>query len=249
MRRLLWLSFLVFIPLGFILAWTVSPWLELIWLVPVGLFVYATAKPGCQWWGPTMQAFPTRKREALISFDHSPDPVETPIVLNLLAEAEAQALFFVTGAEALRHPDLLKIIVERGHGLGIHSMTYDTWLAWRSAESIEAEVHYALDALQTVVPGVQVQWWRPATGCVGFATHAVAAKHKLQIMGWKAQDHSEHPRSFEDTVVALRRDIDQGAILRLTHGIKDKEGKPMLIDLLREMLLWLKGQGYYVGEE
>jgi hypothetical protein len=47
----------------------------------------------------------------------------------------------------------------------------------------------------------------------------------------------------------MRRDINQGAIIALYHGHTDKIGEPVVPDLVRELLLWLRGQGYRLGEE
>jgi chitooligosaccharide deacetylase len=58
-----------------------------------------------------------------LSFDDGPDPAFTPSVLEVLAEKGAKATFFVVGANALAHRELLAEVVAAGHSIGNH--TYD----------------------------------------------------------------------------------------------------------------------------
>ena len=44
-------------------------------------------------------------RTAALTFNGGPDPVWTPRLLDLLRKHNAQATFFVYGAQAARHPD------------------------------------------------------------------------------------------------------------------------------------------------
>ena len=96
-----------------VLGWWLSPWWELLMLAPAALWLWASVVPSCDWWGPQMKEFPTRKREALLTFDHAPHPLETPVVLDLLEAEGAKGLFFLTGVQAMRHPEVVKLIVSR----------------------------------------------------------------------------------------------------------------------------------------
>jgi len=72
-----------------------------------------------------MRVFPTRKREALLTFDLGPDQdQDAHRVLDLLEQhGAARALFFVSGLQARQHPELIREITARGHGLGLHGMS------------------------------------------------------------------------------------------------------------------------------
>src|SRR3954447_708046 len=47
-----------------------------------------------------------------LTFDDGPDPYSTPDVLRLLDRFGAQATFFMVGAAAYRHPDLVRQVAE-----------------------------------------------------------------------------------------------------------------------------------------
>jgi peptidoglycan/xylan/chitin deacetylase (PgdA/CDA1 family) len=56
-----------------------------------------------------------------LTFDDGPDPVYTPQVLHILARYEARATFFLIGANARRHPELVAHIRGAGHEVGNHT--------------------------------------------------------------------------------------------------------------------------------
>ncbi|HEX8445403.1 MAG TPA: glycosyltransferase [Sphingomonas sp.] len=64
-----------------------------------------------------------RKLVAL-TFDDGPDPHWTPRILDILKAQGVPATFFVTGANAVREPALLRRILAEGSELGNHSSTH-----------------------------------------------------------------------------------------------------------------------------
>lgn len=60
----------------------------------------------------------------VLTFDDGPDPKWTPEILRILEEYKVKAIFFVTGAQAIRHPELLRDIVKRGHLVGNHTYSH-----------------------------------------------------------------------------------------------------------------------------
>ncbi len=66
---------------------------------------------------------PTAEKVIYLTFDDGPSPYTQPI-LDLLAEYDAKATFFVIGRAAARHPELIEAISEAGHGLGNHTYSH-----------------------------------------------------------------------------------------------------------------------------
>lgn len=63
-------------------------------------------------------------RRVALTFDDGPDPQRTPAVLDLLARQGVRATFFVVGARAEAHPELVRRMVAEGHVVGNHSYTH-----------------------------------------------------------------------------------------------------------------------------
>src|SRR4051812_35940455 len=62
-----------------------------------------------------------------LTFDDRPDPRSTPLVLDLLERHDARATFFMVGAAAYRHPDLVRRIAEAGHTVANHSWDHTSF--------------------------------------------------------------------------------------------------------------------------
>ena len=60
-------------------------------------------------------------RKIALTFDDGPDPITTPAILDILRAYGLKSTFFIYGARAERHPDLIKRIVSEGHTLGNHT--------------------------------------------------------------------------------------------------------------------------------
>ncbi|MER6842676.1 bifunctional polysaccharide deacetylase/glycosyltransferase family 2 protein [Streptomyces platensis] len=69
----------------------------------------------------TASAVPART--VALTYDGGPDPVWTPRLLDLLREHHAHATFFLRGAQAARHPDLVRRIRAEGHEIGSNTYT------------------------------------------------------------------------------------------------------------------------------
>lgn len=67
---------------------------------------------------------PRSSRAVCLTFDDGPHPELTPRLLDLLAQLEVVATFFVIGSQAEKHPDLVRRIVQDGHALGNHTYSH-----------------------------------------------------------------------------------------------------------------------------
>jgi len=75
------------------------------------------------------------RRVMYLTFDDGPTHTVTPIILDILAEREIHATFFVVGSMIRANPDVMQRIVDEGHTIGIHSYTH-----------IYSQIYASLDA-------------------------------------------------------------------------------------------------------
>lgn len=59
-----------------------------------------------------------------LTFDDGPDPTWTREILDVLHKHGVPATFFPIASEAVRHPELMKRIVDEGHAVGNHTFTH-----------------------------------------------------------------------------------------------------------------------------
>ncbi len=65
-----------------------------------------------------------RTKEIVITIDDGPTPGVTDKILDSLAKYNAQAVFFVNGSKAQKHPELMARMQREGHIVGNHTMTH-----------------------------------------------------------------------------------------------------------------------------
>jgi peptidoglycan/xylan/chitin deacetylase (PgdA/CDA1 family) len=93
-----------------------------------------------------------------VSFDNGPDPECTPEVLDILAERDIKATFFVCGQGNRLHPaleantasgkQLLARAKAEGHWIGNHSLSHTIELGTtRDPKVVEREIVGSLDGL------------------------------------------------------------------------------------------------------
>jgi poly-beta-1,6 N-acetyl-D-glucosamine synthase len=91
--------------------------------------------------GPQPRSVPLPDRTVALTFDDGPDPTWTPRILEVLRRHDVPATFFVVGAEAARHPELVRAELAAGHEVGAHTFTHRDL---GSASSTRAAVELSL---------------------------------------------------------------------------------------------------------
>jgi peptidoglycan-N-acetylglucosamine deacetylase len=115
---------------------------------------------------PTVQsaksAAATARGRVYLTFDDGPDPAFTPQILDLLAEFDMHATFFVIGQQAQQAPDLMRRIAATGHAIGNH--TYSHRHPWSmTARTARAQVRDGAHALADML-GHAPYLYRPPHG-------------------------------------------------------------------------------------
>jgi peptidoglycan-N-acetylglucosamine deacetylase len=140
----------------------------------------------------------TGSRMIALSFDDGPDPRWTPRVIDLLGEAGARATFFVCGAAARRHPDLVRAASAVGE-VGNHTFTHPD-LARLPLAQVAAEVgrtHSTLAGILDAPPTL----FRPPYGNVSGPVLSTAAQYDYGIVLWT--DH------LRDAGTSISHDVDR----------------------------------------
>ena len=88
---------------------------------------------------PFVVAHALQAKQIVFSFDDGPHPHFTSQLLSDLREHGVVAHFFVVGAPALRHPEVLHLIQSDGHIVGTHSQSHAV-LTRLSAAEAQAEI-------------------------------------------------------------------------------------------------------------
>jgi peptidoglycan/xylan/chitin deacetylase (PgdA/CDA1 family) len=97
-----------------------------------------------------------------ITFDDGPHPTNTPRLLNILAQRNIKATFFVVGQLAKEHPQIIRRILAEGHEIANHTMTHPT-LTRISDDRIRRELGDTHKAIVDIA-GYHMRLFRPPGG-------------------------------------------------------------------------------------
>ncbi len=159
-------------------AFFVAPGLAIaLLLVYVVLCVLGCFFPQLNFLGPVISRGRSGKNHVALTFDDGPSEFTTGKILDVLDRYRVKATFFVSGLNALRHPDLIGEIIRRGHSIGNHSMRHDPLVMLKGQKTLEREVWEAQSVLQKT--GMNPLAFRPPVGIVNPKLFPVLRKQGL----------------------------------------------------------------------
>ena len=160
---------------------------------------------------------PAPTREVALTYDDGPDPAATPALLDLLRERGVRATFFLVGARARAHPDLVRRIVAEGHLVGNHSDRHspatNLWFSARLRRDLAA-----CQQTLTELTGAAPVYFRPPVGLANHATHPVAAALGLQVVGWRVRGLDTPRRPPGAVIRAILARVGGGDVVLLHDG-------------------------------
>jgi peptidoglycan/xylan/chitin deacetylase (PgdA/CDA1 family) len=176
----------------------------------------------------------TGERVVALTIDDAPHPDVTPGILNELRKHGARATFFIIGANAAAHPDLLEAIRADGHEVANHLFT-DRMSARLRNEQFVDELNRT-DAL--IQPRDAPKWCRPGSGVLTARMVRLIQEHGYTPVAGTAYPVDLYT-SVRLTVLHFLRNVRPGAVLVLHDGGPDRVNSirtvSLLLPRLREM--------------
>ncbi len=169
-----------------------------------------------------------------LTFDDGPHQENTSRILSILERYRVRATFFVVGAYAERHPEILRRIVAGGHLLGSHLYSHRSVKIMSPREWKDEVVRtegIVFDATGKV-PGLL----RPPYGEVSFLFVWWVVRTGRRIVLWSDDSHDSFLSEPEGVVVRLRKlPIRNGSIILFHEDYAQTvEALPSILDVLQE---------------
>ncbi|MDX2682752.1 polysaccharide deacetylase family protein [Streptomyces sp. NY05-11A] len=179
-----------------------------------------------------------------ITIDDGPDPVWTPQVLQVLEENGVKATFCMVGTQAQAHPDLVKAVVAAGHRLCDHTVSHDTTMDTKSEAYQSQQILDAERMITEASGGVRPLYYRAPGGAFTPYSRTLAASHGMRPLGWNVDTKDfEHPGAAA-IVATVKKEVSNGPTILFHDAGGDRA---QTVAALREVLPWLKQQGYSFG--
>src|SRR5262245_40331865 len=142
--------------------------------------------PRLEMYGPIVSRGPAGRRAVALTFDDGPHPVTTRRILAALAATRHRATFFVLGAKARRHPEVLREIHAAGHTVAVHGDWHDRLHAFRMPWRVRDELLRAAQAVEDAT-GVRPRFFRPPLGHTSVTTTLGAHGAGMTVVAWSTR--------------------------------------------------------------
>jgi len=174
-----------------------------------------------------------------LTFDDGPWPGQTDKILDVLAEEQVPATFFMVGKYASRYPGLARRVAREGHDVGSHSWSHPAFRELK-AKAIRREINRGRQAVEKAT-GHRTAWIRPPYGSMDPLAWEQVRELKVHAVLWDvdSRDWSKPGvRRIEKTVM---RQVRPGSVI-LFHDGGGKRAQT--IRALPQVIKSLRKKGY-----
>jgi peptidoglycan-N-acetylglucosamine deacetylase len=149
----------------------------------------------------------TEKKILCLTFDDGPDPDSTPPLLDILEKYNIKGVFFCDGKAAEKYPELVELIVSKGHIVGNHGYMHFNGLR-TSTEKYFKDVLKAAGLTSSIL-------FRPPFGRMGIKQYR-RLKKQYRIVLWDIMPY-DFDKNFgsERSLQILKKRIRPGSIIVL----------------------------------
>lgn len=184
-----------------------------------------------------------REGTLVLTYDDGPSDTATPRLLDLLAQHDARATFFMLGCNARRYPQVADRVLAAGHEIGCHTDRHLN--AWKVApHRATADIAAGYEALSRWVAPDGL--FRPPYGKITWPTARAVAGRGARLGWWTIDSGDTYAAcpAADDIVAAVER-ANGGVILMHDLG-RAREREDFVCDLTYRLLNSARQRSWHV---
>lgn len=185
----------------------------------------------------------TSEKLIALTFDDSPDGMITPKVLAILEKHNIPATFFIIGKLAEKQADLVRMIISKGHIVGLHSYSHAFFFDLYGSGKMERDLLRA-EGIIMKVTGKRPLFFRPPYGVTNPILAKVVRKLGYNVMGWSVRSFDTAIKDAEKVSSRIIGRLHPGAVILMhdTHNVT--------LEAMERIIIRAKEEGYrFVGLE
>lgn len=184
---------------------------------------------------------PSGTKRVAITFDDGPHATYTAEILDILAEYNVHATFFVIGQNACEYPELVQREIEEGHEVGNHTLSHPD-LNRIGREELLRQLQKT-DSIIYTLTEKHPTLFRPPTGLCTETVRRAAGDMHYDLILWSVdtRDWSRHS-SLQHIISEVKNNVRDGSVI-LFHDYTARTDHATS-QALRQILPYLIQEGY-----
>lgn len=181
----------------------------------------------------------SNEKKIALTFDDGPHPTQTPEILEILAEYDISATFFVIGQNVSYYKDLVQLEIENGHEIGNHTYSHKN-LRNLPDEIIEREI---IDTENIVFENAEyrTRLLRPPEGSLGDDLCSLASENDYTVVCWSVDTRDWAHTPSEEIIENVLNSVKGGDIILFHDYVSGNSPTP---EALRIIIPALLEEGY-----
>lgn len=171
---------------------------------------------------------------SVMTFDDGPCQGKTEKILSILESYDIKSTFFLTGEEAEKYKDIVKLIFTSGHQLANHGYTHQSITEIGSKQYIYG-VEKTHSILEEITDSKLKKVFRPPYGEMKLVTSIKLIKLGYQFVLWSYDTNDSYLDSAEKIVEHMQNEFPRKSEIFLMHD--DYERNVIAIPKIFDMLL------------
>ena len=221
MRALiLWFAFFATLLVPMLLLVLFPAW----WPIAIGvmalshaLVLWPTLRPNSQWLGPVITRFESSSKEVWLTIDDGPTD-DTPALRDALDARNVKATFFVKGSLTAKHPELVRMMLARGHHVANHSQTHPSGAFWCLPPGAIARQIDECNTALTAITGEMPRLFRAPVGMKNPFVHPILSKRNMTLAGWSVRGFDSFGDDVERVAGRIVPRVRDGSIIVMHQG-------------------------------
>ncbi len=169
--------------------------------------------------------------KCVLTFDDGPNILYTPKILDILKEYSVKAIFFLTGQNAEKYPELVQRIDAEGHQVGNHTYSHPRLISL-SDEEVKTEITRTQIILEDIIHKKPLLF-RPPYGEYDTRVQAACDAENLELMIWNVDAKDWKESDAEVITETVIQHAASGSII-LFHDLPQTiEALPAIIQKLQ----------------
>jgi peptidoglycan/xylan/chitin deacetylase (PgdA/CDA1 family) len=207
--------------------------------ISLSCFVYGSASVCSGFYLQVLCKSGSGEKAISLSFDDGPDPVITPLVLDVMMKHKIQATFFCIGSKIAANRKVVSRMVEDGHLIGNHSYSHHHWFDLFSFGKMKSELENTQDAIFQVT-GKKTKLFRPPYGVTNPTLARVVWSLGYTAVGWSLRSRDTVIREEKVLSERLKKKVRPGDIV-LLHDTSEH-----MIHALKDLIDWANLNHYQI---